>query len=125
VAPKGGLSPLLRHTDGERGDKYDNHTEKVMPLAKKEGWTDIDMKGDWNTVFLVEKLFGDGFVLERFSFRATAQEEGDIMRKMLAILILSLSIPGLATIKPVSNFDDSDMEDWAKCAFDVRYSAYC
>ena len=69
MAPKGGLSPLLCHADGERGDKYDNHTEKVMPLAKKEGWTDIDMKGDWNTVFPVEKLFGDGFVLERFSFR--------------------------------------------------------
>ena len=124
MAPKVGLSPLLRHTDGERGDKYDKHTEKVMPLAKKEGWTVIDIKGDWNTVFPVKKLFGDGFVLERFSLRATSQEEGDVMRKMLAILILSLAIPGLASLKPVSNFDDSDMPDWAKCAFD-KWSVYC
>jgi hypothetical protein len=44
---------------------------------------------------------------------------------IVAVLILSLSMPGLATIKTVNNFDDSDMEDWAKCAFDVRGSDYC
>jgi hypothetical protein len=38
-------------TDGERENKYDKHTEKVMPLAKKEGWTVIDMKNDWKTIF--------------------------------------------------------------------------
>ncbi len=47
------------------------------------------------------------------------------MRMVVAVLILSLSIPGLANIKPASNFDDSDMEDWAKCAFDVTRSDYC
>ena len=46
------------------------------------------------------------------------------MRIVFMVLILSLSMPGLATIKPASNFDDSDMEDWAKCAFDRR-SDYC
>ncbi|MGI9521859.1 MAG: HAD family hydrolase, partial [Hyphomicrobiaceae bacterium] len=47
----GGFSLLLHHTDGEREDKYDKHTDKVMPLAKKEGWTVIDMKNDWKIVF--------------------------------------------------------------------------
>jgi hypothetical protein len=47
----GGFSLLLHHTDGEREDKYDKHTDKVMPLAKKEDWTVIDMKNDWKTVF--------------------------------------------------------------------------
>jgi phosphoglycolate phosphatase-like HAD superfamily hydrolase len=51
TALQGGLSLLLHHTDGEREDKYDKHTGKVMPLAKKEGWTVIDMKADWNLVF--------------------------------------------------------------------------
>lgn len=45
------LSLLLHHTDGKREYKYDAHTEKVMPLAKKEGWTVIDMKKDWKQVF--------------------------------------------------------------------------
>jgi len=31
----------------ERG----KHTEKMMPLAKKSGWTIIDMKNDWKIVF--------------------------------------------------------------------------
>ncbi len=42
-----GLSTILV----EVKDKYDKHTEKVMPLAKKEGWTVIDTKYDWKTVF--------------------------------------------------------------------------
>jgi phosphoglycolate phosphatase-like HAD superfamily hydrolase len=51
TALEGGLALLLHHTDGEREDKYDKHTEKVLPLAKKEGWTVIDMKNDWKVVF--------------------------------------------------------------------------
>jgi phosphoglycolate phosphatase-like HAD superfamily hydrolase len=51
TALTGGLALLVHHTDGDREDKYDKHTEKVMPLAKKEGWTVIDMKADWRRVF--------------------------------------------------------------------------
>jgi hypothetical protein len=39
TALEGGLSLLVHHTDGEHEDKYDKHTEKVLPLAKKEGCT--------------------------------------------------------------------------------------
>jgi soluble P-type ATPase len=51
TALEGGLALLVHHTDGDREDKYDKHTEKVMPLARKEGWTVIDMKLDWKVVF--------------------------------------------------------------------------
>jgi len=51
TALAGGLALLVHHTDGAREDKYDKHTEKVMPLAKTEGWTVIDMKSDWKVVF--------------------------------------------------------------------------
>jgi hypothetical protein len=42
---------LVRHTDAEREYAYDKQTDKFMPLAKKEGWTIIDMKNDWKVVF--------------------------------------------------------------------------
>ena len=45
------MSILVHHTDAEREYAYDKHTDKVMPLAKKEGWTIIDMKNDWNVMF--------------------------------------------------------------------------
>ncbi len=45
------LSLLVHHTDGEREYKYNKYTDKVLPLAKKEGWTMIDMKSDWTIVF--------------------------------------------------------------------------
>jgi len=45
------MSVLIHHTDGEREYAYNKHTEKVMPLATKEGWTVVDMKKDWKTVF--------------------------------------------------------------------------
>ena len=45
------LPLLVHHTDAEREYAYDKHTDKVMPLAKKEGWTVIDIKNDWKTVF--------------------------------------------------------------------------
>ena len=45
------MSVLVHHTDGEREYAYNKHTDKVMPLAKREGWTVIDMKNDWKAVF--------------------------------------------------------------------------
>lgn len=51
AALTGGMSVLVHHTDSEREYRYDKHTDKVMPLAKKEGWTVIDMKKDWKQVF--------------------------------------------------------------------------
>ena len=49
------LSLLVHHTDAEREYQYNKHTDKVLPLAKQEGWTVIDMKNDWKTVFLVSQ----------------------------------------------------------------------
>ena len=51
TALNGGFSLLLHHTDNEREDAYDSHTDKVMPLAVEEGWTVIGMKNDWKEVF--------------------------------------------------------------------------
>ena len=51
TALSGGLSVLVHHTDAEREFAYDSHTDKVMPLAKEEGWTVVDVKRDWKVVF--------------------------------------------------------------------------
>ena len=51
AALSGGLSVLVHHTDAEREFAYTKHTDKVMPLAANEGWTVIDTKRDWKTVF--------------------------------------------------------------------------
>jgi len=51
AALSGGMSVLVHHTDGVREFQYDTHMDKVMPLAKAEGWTVIDMKKDWKVVF--------------------------------------------------------------------------
>jgi hypothetical protein len=45
------LAILVHHTDADREDQYDKHTEKVMPLAKEGGWTIVDMKNDWKSIF--------------------------------------------------------------------------
>lgn len=45
------LSLLLHHTDGDREYQYDKHTDKVLPMARADGWTIIDMKEDWKAVF--------------------------------------------------------------------------
>ncbi len=45
------MSLLVHHTDAEREYAYDTHTDKVLPLAKKENWTVVDMKNDWKTIF--------------------------------------------------------------------------
>ena len=49
------------------------------------------------------------------------------MRKLVVILVLSLSITSLAATNAMSGGfydDDSDYPDWSKCAFD-RHSDYC
>lgn len=51
TALNGGLSLLIHHTDAGREYQYDKHTDKVMPLAIQEGWSIVDMKKDWKTVF--------------------------------------------------------------------------
>ena len=51
AALSGGLSVLIHHTDDEREYAYSKHTDKVMPLAQKEGWTVVDMKQDWQRIF--------------------------------------------------------------------------
>ena len=46
-----GLSLMVYHTDAEREDKYDKHTDQTLPMMKKRGGIVIDMKNDWKTVF--------------------------------------------------------------------------
>ncbi len=46
----------VNHTDGDREFLYDEHVhlgalKKGMEVAKERGWTIIDMKKDWKTVF--------------------------------------------------------------------------
>ncbi|WP_068083109.1 HAD family hydrolase [Polycladidibacter stylochi] len=47
----GGLALLVSHTDDKRETAYHSHTDKVMLDAKKNGWTIIDMKKEWRTIF--------------------------------------------------------------------------
>ncbi|MFU1476218.1 HAD family hydrolase [Roseovarius sp. C7] len=47
----GGMSLLVHHTDADRETAYELHMDKVLPLAEEEGWTVVDMKDDWKTVF--------------------------------------------------------------------------
>ncbi len=51
AALSGGMSILIHHTDADREFVYNSHTDKVLPLAEKEGWTVVDMKIDWKHVF--------------------------------------------------------------------------
>ena len=44
AALSGGMSVLVHHTDDQRKFAYTKHTDKVMPLAEKEGWTVIDTR---------------------------------------------------------------------------------
>lgn len=46
-----GLSILIHHTDADREFAYDKHTDKVMPLASKEGWVVVDMATDWSEIW--------------------------------------------------------------------------
>ncbi|WP_234262395.1 HAD family hydrolase [Klebsiella aerogenes] len=48
---------LIHHTDAAREYAYDSHPTAsgrlvaALPEAKEKGWTVVDMKQDWNTVF--------------------------------------------------------------------------
>lgn len=42
---------LVRHTDGEREFAYDKGAENALAAAARNGWTVVDMKRDWKTVY--------------------------------------------------------------------------
>ena len=47
---------IVYHTDAEREYAYDRNSrigrlDKALDEAKKRGWTVVDMKADWKTVF--------------------------------------------------------------------------
>jgi len=50
-----GEDSLVHHIGGEREYMCDKHTEKMMPLAQKTGWTIIDMKNDSKMIFANRK----------------------------------------------------------------------
>jgi hypothetical protein len=52
--PRFGL--IVHHTDGEREVAYDRDSkigrlDRALDLAPQMGWTVVDMKDDWKTVF--------------------------------------------------------------------------
>jgi hypothetical protein len=56
--PRFGL--IVHHTDAEREYAYDRHTlfgrlDKSIDEAPKQGWTVVDMKKDWRTIFPPQK----------------------------------------------------------------------
>lgn len=51
TAKNGGFALMVHHTDGVREDKYNKHTDKVMPMMKEVGGTIVDMKNDWKVIF--------------------------------------------------------------------------
>jgi phosphoglycolate phosphatase-like HAD superfamily hydrolase len=62
---KGGDGPrfaaLIHHTDDAREWAYDRESaigklDKALDLAQKDGWTVVDMKSDWKTVFPPEPV---------------------------------------------------------------------
>ena len=51
---------LVHHTDAEREYAYDRHSkvgklDKALDEATAKGWTVVDMKQDWRTIFPAEK----------------------------------------------------------------------
>jgi hypothetical protein len=58
TGPRFGL--IVHHTDAEREWAYDRHSsigrlDKGLDEAKTHGWTVVDMKGDWKTIYPHEK----------------------------------------------------------------------
>ena len=56
--PRFGL--IVRHTDAEREWAYDREShigklDKGLDEARSKGWTVVDMKQDWKTIFPPEK----------------------------------------------------------------------
>jgi hypothetical protein len=48
---------LVHHTDAKREWAYDRkstfgHLDKALDMATKQGWTVVDMKSDWKTIYL-------------------------------------------------------------------------
>jgi hypothetical protein len=55
-AGKRRLGVVIHHTDSEREYAYDRassvgHLDKALDAAKLDGWTVVDMKADWKTIF--------------------------------------------------------------------------
>ena len=50
---------FVRHTDAERECAYDKSPmgalDRGLKEAKAKGWTVVDMKNDWNTIYLFQK----------------------------------------------------------------------
>ena len=47
---------IVHHTDAEREWAYDRNSsvgklDKALDVAQAEGWTVVDMKNDWKTIF--------------------------------------------------------------------------
>jgi hypothetical protein len=47
---------IVHHTDAEREYAYDRQSsvgrlDQALNAAKKQGWTVVNMKQDWNTMF--------------------------------------------------------------------------
>ena len=52
---------IVHHTDAEREWAYDRASsigrfDKALDEAQANGWTVVDMKNDWKTIFLFEKI---------------------------------------------------------------------
>ena len=52
---------LVHHTDAVREYAYDRNShvgklDKALDEASRKGWTVVDMKNDWKTIFLPEKV---------------------------------------------------------------------
>jgi hypothetical protein len=45
---------LVHHTDGEREYAYDAGAENALSVARQNGWTVVDMKNDWKTIYSPE-----------------------------------------------------------------------
>jgi 2C-methyl-D-erythritol 2,4-cyclodiphosphate synthase len=55
-----GLALIVHHTDAEREWAYDRTSrigklDKALDEGKAKGWTIVDMKADWKTVFPPER----------------------------------------------------------------------
>ncbi|EGB13911.1 nonspecific acid phosphatase precursor [Pseudodesulfovibrio mercurii] len=46
---------LVHHTDGQREFAYDKGAEKALAAAAQAGWTVVDMKKDWKTIYPAAK----------------------------------------------------------------------
>jgi hypothetical protein len=51
---------IVHHTDGEREYAYDRQSkfgklDKALDEGTAKGWTIVDMKRDWNTIYPFEK----------------------------------------------------------------------